>query len=156
MKAEKRVELRWQGDLAQGKGVVMAASSGQLVGQRLSWQGRTALRERETSPEELLAAAHAGCFAMGLSDALSKAGVSARHLDVTATVTFEQNEGGWSIVSSHLDVVASAPGIDELGFAALAASAKDNCPVSRALHGNVAISIDATLSAQDMAAAAGP
>ena len=156
MKAERRVEVRWQGNLAGGNGVVTTATSGQLEGQRVSWPGRTLEPDGETSPEELIAAAHASCFAMALSGALEKSGITPRHLDVTAVVTFEKNAHGWSIVSSHLEVLGSVPGVDEVAFAAIANTAKDDCPVSRALKGNIEITIEAMLSAENLAAAAGP
>ncbi|MDP2339894.1 MAG: OsmC family peroxiredoxin [Deltaproteobacteria bacterium] len=156
MKAERRAEVRWNGDLNEGTGAVTGSTSGQLQGLRVSWRARTEEPGRQCSPEELIAAAHASCFSMEFSGALAKAGTKPRHLDVTATVTFERREDQWSIVSSHLDVVGTVPGLDELAFAAMAQTAKDTCPVSRALMGNVEITVDAGLSAQDLAAAAGP
>jgi osmotically inducible protein OsmC len=98
-----------------------------------------------TSPEELIAAAHASCFAMAFSAGLGRAGTPPERLEVSAEVTFDKLDAGWRVVSSHLTVRGVVPGISEADFQAAAEAAKDGCPVSQALTGNVALSVDATL-----------
>ena len=98
-----------------------------------------------TSPEELVAAAHASCFSMALSGALGRAGTPPEKLDVSAEVTFDKVEAGWRVVSSHLVVRGRVPGMSEADFVAAADGAKDGCPISQALKGNVALSVDAAL-----------
>jgi len=99
----------------------------------------------KTSPEELVAAAHAACYSMAFSADLGRAGTPPRHLAVTADVTFDKIETGWTVTSSALTVRGSVPGITAEDFATIAAAAKDGCPISRALAGNVAISVTAIL-----------
>jgi osmotically inducible protein OsmC len=142
MSAIRRAEVTWAGDLATGQGDVSAMSSG-LV----SWAARTEAPEGKTSPEELLAAAHASCFAMAFSAGLARAGTPPQRLAVSADVTFDKVGDGWRVVSSHLTVSGTVPGISEADFTAAAEAAKDGCPISQALKGNVALSVDATLSA---------
>ena len=112
----------------------------------MSWAGRTERTAGTTSPEELIAAAHASCYAMALSHELAEAGATPENLDVSVTVTFELVDGAPTVSRSALTVRGGARGIDEAGFAAVAAAAKDGCPVSRALKGNVEITLDAALA----------
>ena len=138
----------WRGDLASGKGDV-STKSGALKHATTSWNERTegTGAAGATSPEELLAAAHASCFSMALSARLAKAGVADPNLAVTAKVTFgPKPEGGNAVLSSALTVRAQAPDGDAAKLTALAEDAKENCPISKALKGNVAISIEATPS----------
>ena len=100
---------------------------------------------RPDGPEELVAAAHAACFAMALSGALARAGTPPERLDVSAEVTFDKLEAGWRVVSSALTVRGVVPGMSVADFEAAAKSTKDGCPISVALTGNVALSVDATL-----------
>jgi lipoyl-dependent peroxiredoxin len=97
-----------------------------------------------TNPEELIAAAHAGCFTMALSFMLAGAGFTPNALDTKATLTMTQGDGGWTITAVHLDLTATVPGIDQAKFEELTANAKANCPVSRVL--NAEISLAATLA----------
>ena len=106
---------------------------------------RTEKADGKTSPEELIASAHASCFAMALSFALNNGGTPPERLEVTATVTFESVPGGFKVKSSALDVKGKVPGIDEAKFEATAQGAKDGCPVSQALRGNVELSVKAHL-----------
>jgi lipoyl-dependent peroxiredoxin len=141
MAAVSRAEAVWQGDLTSGGGRV-APASGAFPELGVTWAGRTERSPGTTSPEELLAAAHAACFSMAFSNGLAKAGHVAERLVTTAEVTFVPGTG---ITSSHLTVRGRVPGIDAPEFERLAAEAKDGCPVSRALHGNVELKIEAAL-----------
>ena len=129
----------------KGNGVVSATSGNAFSGLPVSWAARTESSGGKTSPEELVAAAHASCFCMALSAGLGKAGTPPTKLEVDATVTFKQVEGGWKLASSALKVVGQVPGIDAAQFAEAANGAKDGCPISSALKGNVELSVDATL-----------
>ena len=144
MPAIRRADVSWDGDLASGSGVVSASSSHAFETLPVSWAARTENPDK-TSPEELIAAAHASCFAMAFSSDLAKAGTPPQHLDVSASVTFDKVDGKWTVQSSALTVRGVVPGLDQAGFAAAAEAAKDGCPVSRALVGNVELSVDATL-----------
>jgi osmotically inducible protein OsmC len=128
----------------EGSGQVTLQSSG-LGTYDVTWASRANEPEGRTSPEELIAAAHAACFSMALSNGLAKSGSVAERLDVSADVTFEKTDAGWRVVSSALTVVGSVPGISAADFAAAADAAKDGCPVSNALKGNVSLSVAATL-----------
>ena len=143
--ATRTAHATWNGDLLSGNGVVSATSSKAFTELPVSWAARTESSGGRTSPEELVAAAHASCFCMALSAGLGKAGTPPTKLEVDATVTFLQIEGGWKVASSALKVVGQVPGIDAAKFAEAAEGAKDGCPISGALKGNVALSVDATL-----------
>jgi osmotically inducible protein OsmC len=108
----------------------------------VSWASRTKRAAGKTSPEELLAAAHASCYCMALSHELGEAGTPPERLEATATVEFVAGEG---VKSSHIAVSGRVPGVDADGFAAAAQGAGENCPISAALKGNIAISVEATL-----------
>jgi osmotically inducible protein OsmC len=132
--------------LATGSGTITKVTSGSFGNLPVSWPARTEAPDGKTSPEELLAAAHAACFSMSLSGRLGRNGTPAERLEVTATVTFAQQEAGWKVASSALAVVGTVPGIDLPTFQTLAAGAKDGCPISGALKGNVELSVDARLA----------
>lgn len=142
MAAERTAEVRWDGDLASGSGTIERVGSGAFGGLGVTWASRTEEPQGRTSPEELIAAAHAACFSMAFSSALAKSGSPPERLAVRATVTFVPGTG---ITRSALEVRGSVPGLDEDGFRAAAESAKDGCPVSQALAGNVELSVDARL-----------
>lgn len=146
MTAVRRASVHWEGDLAHGKGLLDAASSKAYTGLPVTWASRTERPDGKTSPEELLASAHASCYAMALSFGLGNAGSPPRTLDVTATVTFEQVDGGFKVQSSALTVTGEVPGLDADGFKQAAEAAKDGCPISAALKGNVALSVETTLA----------
>ena len=111
----------------------------------MTWASRSEPDESgRTSPEELIAAAHASCFSMALSHGLAEAGHTPERLDVSATVTLSL-DGGPKVTSSHLTVRGTVPGLDADGFAQAAQGAADNCPISGALKGNLEISVDAQL-----------
>jgi len=145
MAATRTSTVTWNGNLATGSGTVTAGSSELFTDLPVSWSARTEGPQGQTSPEELLAAAHASCFSMALSGALDRAGTPPDHLHVSATVTFDKVEDGWAVTSSQLDVLGVVPGIDEAAFDAAAQASKDGCPISRALAGNVELSVSAAL-----------
>jgi len=129
MAVESRAEAKWSGDLAGGRGTVKPGS-GAFSELALTWHARAEDRASGSSPEELIAAAHAGCFAMALSNGLAKAGHTPRELQTSATVTFQAGEG---ITGIHLTVRGDVPGLDAAGFKEQAEAAKEGCPVSKAL-----------------------
>jgi len=145
MAAIRRAEATWSGALTTGSGTVSALSSGLFTDLPVSWAARTEAPGGKTSPEELLAAAHAACFEMALSGALGRAGTPPDRLDVSAEVTFDKLDAGWRVVSSALTVRGVVPGISAADFIAAAEATKDGCPISVALMGNVALSVEATL-----------
>ena len=146
MAAVRRANVTWEGDLARGSGIVSAASSRAFSELPVSWPSRTESPDGRTSPEELVAAAHASCFAMALSFGLGNAGTPPQKLEVSAEVTFDKGEAGWRVVSSALTVRGRVPGLDADGFRRAAEGAKDNCPISQALKGNVQMSVEASLA----------
>ena len=146
MAATRSAHAIWNGDLLAGSGVVSATTSKAFNDLSVSWKARTDEPGGSTSPEELVAAAHASCFSMAFSAGLGGAGTPPTKLEVDATVTFEQVEGGWKVVSSALKVVGTVPGIDAAAFETAAQEAKDGCPISRMMTGNVELSVEATLA----------
>lgn len=145
MAATRTATVTWNGNLATGSGTVSAGSSGLYTDLPVSWAARTEAPQGQTSPEELLAAAHASCFSMALSGGLDRAGTPPDHLHVSATVTFDKVDDKWTVTNSQLDVIGVVPGLDEAGFDAAVQAARDGCPISRALAGNVELSVSATL-----------
>lgn len=132
----------WQGDLKSGKGAMSTPQSGLFAEQNYSFNTRFG-DEKGTNPEELLAAAHAGCFSMALGFILGNAGHVATRIDTRAEVLMETGEAGPSAVGVNLIVSATVPGLDAAGFAAIADNAKKNCVISRAL--GIPVSMEATL-----------
>ena len=133
----------WRGNLKEGKGT-LSTESGVLSQTAYSFSTRFA-EERGTNPEELIAAAHAGCFSMALSAELGKASLSPESIETTANLTMEKLDAGWTVTAIHLDVKARIPGADQAKFAAAANAAKAGCPISRLLKAT--ITMDAKLSA---------
>ncbi len=131
----------WQGGLKDGKGTI-STQSGILSGTQYSFSTRFE-NGAGTNPEELIAAAHAGCFAMALSAQLGEAGIRPERIDATATVTLDKVEGGFGITESHLDVKVKIPGGDQAAFEKAAQAAKAGCPVSKVL--NAKVTMNATL-----------
>jgi osmotically inducible protein OsmC len=141
---ERRAEVRWQGSLLEGSGTIVSTTTGAIGEQAVSWAARsTDDTGGATSPEELIAAAHAACFAMSLASALAKADHPPVELRTSAIVTFQPGEG---ITRIALTVEGRVPGLDEDGFRALAQTAKENCPVSKALAGVPEIGLEARLA----------
>ncbi len=145
MAETRHASATWSGNLVDGAGMVTYISSGAFSRMPISWGSRTAAHVGRTSPEELLAAAHASCFSMALSNQLAKNGTVATRLDVRVDVTADKTDAGWTVLSSAIRVSGLVPGIDAATFAEHADAAKDGCPISRALKGNVELSVDATL-----------
>jgi osmotically inducible protein OsmC len=143
MATERKASVTWQGDLMSGQGTVESVTSGVLGPLEVDWANRAEDAQGKTSPEELIAAAHAACFAMALSNGLAKDGHAPERLETSATVTFVPGTG---ITRSALTVVGTVPGIDEDAFRQAAEEAKENCPVSSALHGNVELELSARLT----------
>ena len=141
MAASSSATTVWEGGLTDGSGVT-TPQSGAFPATEVSWASRTKRAAGKTSPEELLAAAHASCYCMALSHELGEAGTPPERLEATATVEFVAGEG---VKSSHVVVSGRVPGVDADGFAAAAQGAGENCPISAALKGNIAISVEATL-----------
>ena len=144
--AERRAHAQWQGSLMEGSGQT-ELGSGAAAALPVTWQARTSSDDPKTSPEELIAAAHAACFSMALSHALAQAGNAAERLDTDATVEFGPKEGGgFEIKGVALRVRGTVPGVDADAFRQAAEGAKEGCPVSQALKGNVPITLDAALA----------
>lgn len=144
METSRQAHATWSGNLTEGRGTVRAGTSGAFPELGVTWKARTEESGGLTSPEELLASAHAACFSMAFSNNLSKAGFVPDRVETTATVLFRKLDA-WTVVKSTLDVRAQVRGIDEAQFQELAAGARDNCPISRALRGNVELEVNATL-----------
>ena len=141
--AQRSASTDWEGDLAHGSGRV-TLDSGALDAFDVTWASRTQRSEGRTSPEELIAAAHASCFSMALSHGLTEAGHAPERLNVSARVTLDERDGAPTVTTSELTVTGRVPGIDQTAFEQAAAEAGKNCPVSRALAG-VDITVNATL-----------
>jgi osmotically inducible protein OsmC len=144
MATDRRAEVTWQGSLMEGSGHIDSTTSGVLGSQPLNWKARAEDDPgATTSPEDLIAAAHAACFAMALSHGLAQAGTPADEVKTSATVTFQPGEG---ITKIALTVEGRVPGVDEDGFQDAAQAAKENCPVSKALASVPEITLDVRLS----------
>ena len=142
--ADSTASATWRGDLMSGSGQTSLAS-GAAGPMDISWPRRTEGTGSGTSPEELIAAAHASCFSMALSHGLAQAGHAPTQLDTEAVVTFGQADGGFAITNIALSVRGQVDGIDEAAFKEAAEAAKDGCPVSKAFTGQVPMSVEATL-----------
>ena len=143
MATDRRAEVTWNGSLMEGSGTIRSTTSGAIGEQAVSWPNRAEDAPSATSPEELIAAAHAACFSMALSHALAQAGNAPDELRTSATVTFQPGEG---ITRIALTVEGRVPGLDADGFAQAAQAAKEGCPVSKALAGVPEITLDARLA----------
>ena len=143
MATDRRADVTWQGSLMEGSGTIRSTTSGKLGDQKVSWADRSEDSPDATSPEELIAAAHAACFSMALSGGLSRAGTPPEELNTSATVTFQPGEG---ITKIALTVDGRVPGIDDAAFQEAANGAKANCPVSKALAGVPEITLEARLT----------
>lgn len=141
----RQAVANWSGDLPSGGGAVSASTSGIFDNQAITWRARTEASEGKTSPEELLAAAHASCYAMAFSHELSQAGHAPERVDVSVVVTADKTDSGWTVLSSAITVRAKVPGVDDALFQEKATAAKGGCPISRAISDSVEISLDATL-----------
>ena len=145
MAAKRTAQAVWEGDLAKGHGTVHGAP-GALPAVSVSWAARTEHQGTQTSPEELLAAAHASCYSMALSAGLGRMGKPPQRLAVTATATFDKVGEAWKVTTMELDVVGHVPQATPEEFQAAAKAAGEGCPISGALKGNVAISVRSKLA----------
>jgi lipoyl-dependent peroxiredoxin len=142
MAAQRTAQAMWEGDLLHGHGSVKG-TSGALAELPITWSARTEASGGKTSPEELLAAAHAACFSMALSAGLARAQKPAQHLSVSATATFDKVGDGWKVTTMELQVVGKVAGMSQPDFEAAAKAAGAGCPISGALKGNVDIRVQA-------------
>ena len=132
---KRKASAEWRGDLKTGKGIV-STESGALAGKPYSFTTRFE-NEKGTNPEELIAAAHAGCFTMALSAELGKAGLVPEVLKTSATVSLDKLDAGWTVTESHLEVVGKIPGASADAFRAAAEAAEKGCPISRLLNSKI-------------------
>jgi osmotically inducible protein OsmC len=142
MKIKRKGSATWQGGLKDGRGAI-STESGALADSPYGFASRFE-GSRGTNPEELIAAAHAGCFTMALSLILGQANLTAERMDTSAQVTLEQVEGGYAITAVHLTLTAKVPGSDRATFEKLAATAKANCPVSKLLKAETTLNVTLT------------
>ena len=131
----RKASAVWKGSLKEGKGTI-SSDSGVLSNTPYSFSTRFE-NAKGTNPEELIAAAHAGCFTMALSAQLGSAGITPESLETTASLTLDKLDAGWSITKIHLDVAARIPGVDKAAFDKAAENAKAGCPVSRLLKAEI-------------------
>ena len=143
-KAERRAEVTWQGNLMKGSGTFDLASSGTMTGAQVTFARRIGNPEGSTSPEELIAAAHASCYAMALSNTLGEQGNDPEELNISATCTLDTDS--LKITTMVLDIRGNVPGVDVEGFRSAADQAEQICPVSNALRGNVDIQLNTSLA----------
>lgn len=143
MAADRTAHVIWSGSLMDGSGTIESVGSGAFGPLDVTWASRTEASDGRTSPDELIAAAHASCFSMALSHGLAQAGSPPERLETQATVTFVPGTG---ITKSALTVRATVPGMDEAAFLEQAEAAKEGCPVSKALAGVSEITLDASLA----------
>jgi osmotically inducible protein OsmC len=142
MATDRTAAVTWHGDLKGGNGSIDSVGSGAFGNLDVDWAARSEDGQTKTSPDELIAAAHAACFSMALSNGLAQSGHPADELKTSATVTFQPGEG---ITKIALHVTGNVPGMDENAFREAAETAKANCPVSKALAGVPEIGLDARL-----------
>ena len=145
MATTRQATATWSGDLLSGKGTVTAATTGVFRDLPTTWASRTGEPAGVTSPEELLAAAHASCFSMACSNELARAGTPPTALSVQVDVSADKLEAGWTVTAAAITVRGTVPGATEASFREAATKAKDGCPISRALKGNVELSVEAVL-----------
>jgi lipoyl-dependent peroxiredoxin len=145
IQATQHASVQWDGTLAAGSGTLTLSNRASET-LPVSWAARTGHIDGKTSPEELLAAAHAGCFAMAFAHILEESGTPPRHLSVAANCTFEQTNGGFRVTRMALTAEGRVLGITQEQFAEAARAAEQFCPVSNALRGNVEIALTARLN----------
>jgi osmotically inducible protein OsmC len=145
MAVERTANVEWQGDLVSGSGKV-STQSGVVRDATVKWSSRAEQADQNTSPEELIAAAHATCISMALAGGLARAGNPPQKLETEATATFDKVGEGFRMTTMRITIRGQVDGLDEDGFLQAAENAKENCPVSQALKGNVDVSLDAALA----------
>ena len=141
--AERRANVVWRGNLYKGSGTFDLVSSEAIQDMPVTWASRTERPDGKTSPEELIAAAHASCFAMAFSDTLAEQGNEPEELNINAVCTFDADQ--LKVTTMILDVRGRVPGLDAEGFQNAAERAEQVCPISNALRGNVDIQVNASL-----------
>ena len=139
---QRKASAVWEGGLKDGKGK-MSTASGVLTNTQYSFSTRFE-NGVGTNPEELIAAAHAGCFSMAFSAQLGNAGITPQSIQTAATITMEKLEAGWTVIESHLEVAAKVPGADKAAIEAAANGAKAGCPISRLLNAKVTMDLKIT------------
>jgi lipoyl-dependent peroxiredoxin len=144
MGVERTATAEWQGDLLGGSGKV-STKSGVVQDATVEWSSRAERADENTSPEELIAAAHATCVSMALAHGLAQAGTPAQHIESRATSSFDQVGDGFRMTTMRLEIRGRVDGLDEQSFRRAAEEAKDNCPVSQALSDEVEVTVDASL-----------
>jgi lipoyl-dependent peroxiredoxin len=149
MAIERRAHTTWEGDLKSGEGQFDLESSGAVSGEQVTFSSRFEQPAGKTSPEELIAAAHATCFSMALANGLAQDGHAPTKLETDANVTLDNADGGFKITAIKLTVRGEVEGLDESAFRKAAEQAKENCPVSKALGAVPQIDLDASLSQSD-------
>ena len=145
MAVERTANAEWQGDLISGSGTV-STESGAVRDATIKWSSRAEAADENTSPEELIAAAHAACVSMALAHGLAQAGTPPQRIESQATSTFDQVGDGFRMTKMHLRIRGTVDGLNEDGFRKAAEDAKDNCPVSQALSDDVAVTVEAALA----------
>ena len=145
MAVERTASAEWQGDLLGGSGTV-STQSGAVRDATIKWSSRAEAADENTSPEELIAAAHAACVSMALAHGLAQAGTPPQRLESQATSTFDQVGDGFRMTKMHLRIRGNVDGLDDDGFRKAAEDAKDNCPVSQALSDDVEVTVEAALA----------
>jgi lipoyl-dependent peroxiredoxin len=145
MAVERTANAVWEGDLFGGSGKV-STKSGVVDDATVKWSSRAEQADENTSPEELIAAAHATCVSMALAGELARSGTPPTRLETEATATFEQIDEGFRFTTMRLSIRGQVEGLDDDGFRKAAENATENCPVSQALKGNVEVSLDASLA----------
>ena len=147
MATDRRADVVWNGSLQEGSGTIRSTTSGAIGEQKVSWPNRAEDSPDATSPEELIAAAHATCFSMALANALTRDGHEPTKLETDARVTLDNPDGaGYTITKIALSVRGDVDGLDESAFQEAAEQAKENCPVSKALAAVPEITLDASLA----------
>jgi lipoyl-dependent peroxiredoxin len=141
--AKRRADVVWRGDLFKGSGTFDLASSGAAQDLPVTWASRTEHHDGKTSPEELITAAHASCYAMALSNVLAQMGNEPEELNISAVCTFDVDQV--KVTKMVLDVRGRVPGLDAEGFQSAAEQGEQGCPISNALRGNVDIQLNASL-----------
>jgi osmotically inducible protein OsmC len=142
--AERRADVVWRGDLFKGSGTFDLASSGAAQDLPVTWASRTEHHDGKTSPEELITAAHASCYAMALSNVLAQMGNEPEELNISAVCTFDVDQV--KVTKMVLDVRGRVPGLDAEGFQSAAEQGEEGCPISNALRGNVDIQLNVSLA----------
>lgn len=142
---ERHAQATWEGNLTQGHGSVALSSSGTVAELPVSWAARTEQPGGKTSPEELIAAAQAACYAMAFSNTLNKDGKPAERLSVSCTCSFTFGDGPARVSAMRIEVTGRVPGLDAAGFEDAAKRAEEGCPVANAIRGNVPIEVSAHL-----------